>query len=529
MRAVLCVVWTAWVGSVAWGAAIGYGGDGSFVAAGKPPADFDAAAGRNVLWKAQLPNWCLGAPIVARDRVFVMSEPDRDFDFPTLLCLSAADGKILWRTEIDHLGAIPADQRQAAGEAWKAHLAALRELYRVRHEYRSADDPEAALKALADRGFVQGKGGIDWKERADVRLARVFNRAGLYFDVWHLGGLSRIGYAFPTPVTDGSRIYVATGLHVYACFDLEGNNLWTVQHRGQGSSQAGYGGDDFCKNARSPLLHGDLLISDVGNLVRGIDKNTGKLLWSHKLPGHEITSPVILRIDGKDILLTYGPHAFILPEGAPLRVEGWKNNGASYLVRSDSPDTVFVTGGGEHGGWENKGNCSEPPPAAVRFSLGDGVLKARVLWAGVDGKQESEHTGMVYHNGRLYHPHGVILDADSGKVIKGKARGRGSERATPQTRHMLWVADGRVYGLREVKGRDAQPTVGSLEVYDLEGKRLGEYALPVPVAEGERRDRIIETVGATRWGFSYGSPFLIHAGRIYIRGNDLLWCIGSRD
>jgi outer membrane protein assembly factor BamB len=535
-------------GEVKPGGGFGYRGDGTCVErTGNPPIEWDGATGKNILWAAPLPNWNLGCPIPVGDRVLVMSEPDRDSDWPSLVCLDAKDGKVIWKKELDHfaMAGLPEAQVAEARKAWHDSLEALRNLYRMRHVYATATDKEAAKKTLEQKGCeVNDAGAVTWKSdgtkrggRVDVNLARVFNRAGLYFDVWHLGGMGRIGYAYPTPVTDGERVYVGTGMHGFACFDLEGHAVWQRRVLGQGSSNAGYGGDDFCKNARSPLLYGNLFISDVGNLVRAFEKQTGKLLWSDRTKAHEIVTPVILTAGGKDILLCGDSGtvaAYLLPDGKKLAVEGWKDHGGTMLVKHDERDVVFFTGGGEHGGWEGKGNCDHPPPAAVRFALegdpsagsGQAKLKAKVLWSGIDGKSSGEcHTGLLYEQGRLYHKNGFIMEAATGRMLKVGDRHR--VRYTPSTRHLIWLAGGRLYGVNEGRlgGQRDGPMGGLCQVYDLDGKKLAENFLPIPKPAGERLERAIE-IGCAN--FSYGCPFTIAGDRIYVRASTVLYCIGKK-
>jgi outer membrane protein assembly factor BamB len=517
---------------------IGYRGDGSCLALNSnPPVQWDGESGKNIVWAVELPNWSLGSPIVAKGRVFVMSEPDRDSDWPSLVCLDAANGKLLWKKDLDHieLMQMPEAQKNEVRKAWHDHLAALWTLNRMRHVYAAAPDKEAAKKTLEEHGCTADTKGVEWKGdgskrggRMDVQLARTFNRARLYFDVWHLGGMGRIGYAYPTPVSDGKQVYVATGLHAFACYDFEGNVKWKHFVPGQDTSNAGYGGNDYCKNARSPLLYKDLFISDVGSLVRAFDKRTGKLLWSDKINAHEIVTPVILTVGGQDLLLCGGLNGYTLPEGKKLAVEGWSNHGGTMLVKSDERDVVFFTGGGEHGGWENKGNppCKTPPPAAVKFELDSGKLKAKVLWSGIEGKSSGEcHAGILYHQGKLYHPHGHIFDAATGKLLKQGDRNR--QRFTPATRHLTWLAGNRLYGVKDASrgGAKGGPPGGVCEVYDLDGKKLAENFLPAPKAQGERLERIIE-IGCG--GFSYGCPFAIFGDRIYVRANTALYCVGAK-
>src|SRR5688500_2794814 len=63
-------------------------GTGSYPAGG---GSTEWAADKNVRWKTPLPGRSQGSPIVIGDRVFVVSDPAE------LLCISAADGSILWR------------------------------------------------------------------------------------------------------------------------------------------------------------------------------------------------------------------------------------------------------------------------------------------------------------------------------------------------------------------------------------------------------------------------------------------------
>jgi len=53
-----------------------------------PPTDWSED---HVLWKTKLPGHSFGSPLVAGDKVFVVSDPAE------LLCVSSADGEILWQ------------------------------------------------------------------------------------------------------------------------------------------------------------------------------------------------------------------------------------------------------------------------------------------------------------------------------------------------------------------------------------------------------------------------------------------------
>ena len=153
--------------------------------------------------------------------------------------------------------------------------------------------------------------------------------------------------------------------------------------------------------------------------------------------------------------------AWLLPGGRELKVDGWRDEGMQVLVKRDEPDVVFFCGGGEHGGWQGKGKLPKAKigsPACVRFSLTGDVLKADVLWHQgtlkeinniAKGYPFAAGPALVYDNGRLYHKNRFILEALTGKLIKGtllKSGGQGTP-AAPMTRHLICIANGHVYGL----------------------------------------------------------------------------------
>jgi hypothetical protein len=505
-----------------------------------PVTDWDEKTGRNVLWKTAMPNWGHSCPIVVGDRVFLTAEPGWKSDWPALLCVAAADGRILWQRELNHLAvALPdAAERAAVARTWHDLMAQYRLAYNLFNFYFYHDDKEAGIRKFAENGFTYGGwSGGGYGQLRKMRFAdteahranlKTAARGGLNLETWeHQCGMgtSCVGQVFATPAGDGQFVYVATAFGSFACFDLEGNLRWMQFVRGEPSQ----GGNDYCKNARSPLLYKDLFISDIENVVRAFDRRTGQLKWSYPIFGaHTIMSPVVLTIGGTDVLLSVGPHAYRLPEGKPLTVEGWSSTGARAVLDTDHRDTVFFTGGGEHGGWEGKGDCPTPPPAAVRFSLKGDALQAKVLWSGVNGERLCEHTALTYFGGKLYHGRGLILDAATGKVLAGSTERRGN-RAVPQTRQFVLIAGDRVYGLHEGRGGETEPAqTGVCEVYTLQGRKIAESTLSNAPPDGEKKEQIIAIHGYNTWRFSYACPFTVAGDRLYVRSNDYLFCLGPK-
>jgi hypothetical protein len=562
LSAVVCASILA--GPAAGGEVMGYRGDGSCVAEGNPPVRW--GEGQNVLWRTPLPNWGYSSPIVARERVFVTTEPGWKHDFPVLNCFDAGSGRLLWQREVNQLPAtgLSAERQEEVLREYRDILAKWRKSYRLFHEWHSAADAEGkkqALEKMASLGLkfdaerfqasygVLRRADFPWKEFC-------FREAGFQSETWQHGcgySISCVGQSFPTPVTDGEHVYVATAFMGFACYDLDGNLKWLKFSPG---SYGGKWGVDYCKFARSPLLHGNLLISDMADLVRAFDKRTGELLWSHDRTGGKCTGmtlPAIITVDGTDVLISKS-RAYRLPDGKELTVEplrrsrvarlleddepagesravplptgeevtarGMKPCGITRLVKHDERDVVFFTGGGEHGNWPDKGNNEIPPPMAVRFSLDGSTLRGEVLWSGINGQKVCGHTGIVYHDGKVYW-RGCVLDAETGRLLAGTRRKR--QGATPGTRHLLWVADGHVYGLQA--GKEGE---GICEVYTLDGERVAVNVLPTAKTEGEKADQIIEQTGRPQWSFSYACSFAIAGDRIYVRSNDDLWCIGRK-
>jgi outer membrane protein assembly factor BamB len=553
----------------------GYRGDGSGVhKTGRPPTEFDEKTGKNVLWKVPMPEWGHGCPTAVNGRVLVMCEPGLKSDWPVLLCLDERDGRLLWQREINHLPELIKDEaeRGQIERTWHDLLAKYRTAYTLFNGwyYAKEEEKEAWEDKFEEQGLVFGgwHGGgygqlrrMKFKDTAAHQADRkTLARGGLSLATWYHDcgmGTHCVGQTFPAPLSDGQRIYVATGLHSYACLDFEGKVRWIKSLRGDGCQ----GGNDYCKNARQPLLYSGLLISDAGAIVRAIDAATGELRWSAplratprkgigkvRLPHLSILSPLVVRVGGKDILLCGGGgrtatgtgddetggslKAFILPGGGPLEVEGWSNPGLWAVVKYDERDVVFFTGGGQHGGWSESDMFGDrPSPAAVRFALSGDKLVGKALWCGIEGQSSRHQAAITYYAGKVYLPEGVILDARAGKILAGlkDVKGRPDSRAVPSTRHLIEVAGGHVYGLKEDRGSETQPAQAAiLEVYTVEGQKVSANSLANAPVEGEKKRQIIATNGWNTWDFSYACPFTIAGDRIYVRSCDYLWCIGQK-
>lgn len=141
-------------------------------------------------------------------------------------------------------------------------------------------------------------------------------------EIWraHLGTgnvkVRKQNMSSPSPVTDGTDVWVMTGTGILKAFDFAGKELWARD------IQKDYG--PFGLNwgyASSPFLHKDHLYvqvlhgmkTDDPSYVLSIEKRTGKTRWRVERPTDAVsespdayTTPALLRYDGKEEIVVSG-------------------------------------------------------------------------------------------------------------------------------------------------------------------------------------------------------------------------------
>ena len=106
--------------------------------------------------------------------------------------------------------------------------------------------------------------------------------------------------AAPTPVTDGERVYSLFHAAGLVAYDLEGEELWSVD---LGPFEIPHG------MSSSPVLHGDLLVvqadQDSGSFLAAFDRKTGEERW---------------RVEREGVVHSYATPAIYAPEEGPAQV-----------------------------------------------------------------------------------------------------------------------------------------------------------------------------------------------------------------
>ena len=289
----------------------------------------------------------------------------------------------------------------------------------------------------------------------------------------------------PSPVTDGTHVYVMTGTGILKGFDFKGNALWSrdIQREyGRFGLNWGY--------ASSPLLHEDGLFVEVlhgmhtddpSYLLR-IDKNTGKTVWKVERPTEALrespdayTTPALLQygttteivVSGGDVVTGHDPAT-----GKEL----WRLNGLN--PHNDTSNRI-VASPVVAGGLIIAPSRVNPVIAIRPGGRGD-VSQSHKVWQFTRGPDvptpvsDGTHVFIVTDSGIVY-----ALNAKTGAVVWGPTRLKsGTYSASPV------LADGRVY----VTNEDGLTSVFAAgPAYELLAENpLDDYTLSSPaVSEGQ--------------------------------------------
>jgi outer membrane protein assembly factor BamB len=222
------------------------------------------------------------------------------------------------------------------------------------------------------------KGSVLWKHSYESEIGNNFFEGGTTH----------------TPTIDGDRVYTVGRWGDAFCFDLAtGKVLWSAQLQkdlGFPAPTWGFGG--------SPLVHGDLLILNVGDAGLALEKNTGKVVWKSSAQECAYSTPLPVG-QGDDALVLMGSSKSYVAVKARTGAEAWRVKWVTqYGVNAADPivdgDRMFVSTGYNKGGalyklgkgepelvWQNRLlRCQMNPPVLIGGHLygvdGDNTDKA---------------------------------------------------------------------------------------------------------------------------------------------------------
>ena len=250
----------------------------------------------------------------------------------------------------------------------------------------------------------------------------------------------------PSPVTDGTHVWVMTGTGILKAFDFTGAERWArdiQKDYGRFGLQWGYGS--------SPLLHGDALYVQVLHGMRTrdpsyllrIDTATGKTVWRVERPTRArfespdaYTTPALLRYGtATEIVVTGGD--VVTGHDPATGKELWRADG---LNPDNDPNNRIVASPVVHGELIIAPTRERPMLALRAGGRGD-VTRSHVLWsfgAGPDVPTPVTDGTYVY----VINDRGIMycLDAKTGKEIYGRQRLRPATYSGSPV-----LADGRIY------------------------------------------------------------------------------------
>jgi outer membrane protein assembly factor BamB len=244
---------------------LGWRGDGSGRYPGAtPPVKWErrksggSYAAQGFVWATPLPNGGVSCPIVVGNRIFVTCEP------ADLVCIDKGSGQILWIRSNPAHEAVTAEQRKAnpaIDEKLMPLSAALA---------KANDDMVGSLNSHQGTAVTAGYRQPNQKKK-DVEKQIVEAQKAADKKLFETNWAQAVfGFAGPTPVTDGKRVYAFFTTGVSACYDLDGNRKWIAFGAGMGSEHG---------NFASPILAMNRFVV-WANEMRGYDVETGKLAWT---------------------------------------------------------------------------------------------------------------------------------------------------------------------------------------------------------------------------------------------------------
>lgn len=411
----------------------------------------------NVVWRVELPGWSAATPIIWGDHVFVTSA-EEGFNSPL---------KFEPRGDPAGPGArgrAPAGGRRQAGPGAGGRG---RGGGGSRQSARPPSNEKDKLFLLA---LSREDGSIRWR-----------GQTGDKNQIWRKQNM-----ASPSPVTDGERVWIMTGVGILTCFDFEGNQIW------RRDIQKDYG--KFGLNwgyASSPKLHEDRLYvqvlhgmtTDEPSYILAIDKKTGKTLWKADRPTDaprespdNYSTPILVPVDGSLQLVVSGGD-YVTGHDIDTGREMWRiggfnpdSIGANRTISSSIAvgDMVFTSSRGGR------------PFIAFRAGGEGDITGKNEIWQNNLGADvptpTTDGTNIYVVNDRGI---AVALEARTGKIVWERQR---LELGTYSSSPLL--ADGKIYATNE----DGTTTVlkAGDEFEILAVNKLDDYTLASPAAVGNQ-------------------------------------------
>ncbi len=292
-------------------------------------------------------------------------------------------------------------------------------------------------------------------------------------------------YASGTPATDGNYVYVSflDGEYAFvAAYDFSGIKIWE-QRPGKFQSPHGY--------SCSPAIYNDKLIINGNSLgdsfLTALNKNDGSIVWKvqHENPAHSFTTPIFREMAGK-MQMIFGGNKQVNsynPDNGNRYwwVDGPSEDFCSTPVYNKKHDLILISSA-----WPQRILLALKPDGS-----GD-VSESKVLWQTKDGA--------VYVPSPVCSDDYLFTTMTNGNV------------------HCIEIATGEILWKENLGKQYPSPVLADGLVYMPNDEGVITVFRPEPVFEVVASNPIGERMNA--------SP-AISDGKIYLRGDKHLFCIGN--
>lgn len=354
-------------------------------------------------------------------------------------------------------------------------------------------DPEQKNLKLLMLCLDPKSGEVVWQKEIEPKLPEV-NFSGMIRD--H-------GYATHTPVSDGERVYAFFGKSGVVAFDMSGKELWR-KDVGSGTHTMG--------SSSSPLLYKDLLIVNAAIESKSLiafNKKTGDEVWRAKAPGTCWATPVLVETKESKTEVVLSLPGKIVGFDADKGTELWNCEGIS------SGSGGFGGGGGGGFGGAGYGGTSPTPVAkdgVVYVTGGGGFTPSTTIAVKAGGKGDVNKSHVLWRQ--------KVGASYVSPVIVGDC--------------LCWV-DGTLQCLNLKDGK----SVHKERLYDGKGEYVSAFAAGDKVYAMTRFNGLYVLDGGSKFSqvshhdFSDDSSIFnaspaVSNGRIYVRSNAYLYCIGKK-
>ncbi len=305
------------------------------------------------------------------------------------------------------------------------------------------------------------------------------------------GYITEHGYASNTPISDGKQLFVFLGKGGVHAFDLEGNQQWRADV-GKESSNRRWG------SAASPVLFEDSVIvnaAEESQSIVALDKSTGEEVWRQEAGMLELAygTPrlVSLKNGDQELVIAVAEELWAInPKSGKLK---WY---AETPMTGNVSPSVIIDGERIYsfGGFRSSGSI------AVRAGGKGDVTDTHTLWT---NRSSSYVATPLLNNGRLYwiDDRGIAYctSAEDGEVVYRQ----------------------RVQNLQSGRPVYSSPTLIGEHIYVVT-RRSGT----IVYRPGDEFQPVAQNVIAGDETDFNASP-AVSDGRIYLRSNQALYCIGT--